>query len=1149
MAQLFSSKLIIVISFLLFANKISGQQWNGVTTQTASTSKTIITGSTSDLLNVKVEIPGFYLKEVLNEGKKFQKALLPDGHPILAKGNPDLQKLCFTFELPSNGDMEVNILSSKYVEYNNIEILPFNDEQTRNGSGYTFLKGEQYSTNAFYPTELIEYQKPFIVRNTRSQAYQVYPLQYNPITKILRFYYQLEFNIKNKGNAGENALESNDYRIKSIEGIESGSIKSKTSLLKSRQLPSERGKLLIICPENFVAAIIPLAEWRKQTGIATEIVYAEKFKTAEDIKSFVKEYYYANGNLAYLLLVGDAKQVPPYNYAYGSSDNYYSYLAGDDHYPEILVGRISAESIKDVEVQVTRTLQYEKNPGADANWIANATGLGSTLSPGDDGEADFEHIRNLLKTLKTTTYTKVNELLDGTQGGNDAEGNPTPEEVTRIVNQGTGIIFYAGHGSPLQMTTGSIKKSLVDGLNNTGKYPLIWSAACENGNFENKLCIAESWMRATNSKGQPTGALAALMAAGSQTSYPPMEAQDKIAELLSDPKEGLATMGAISVKGMMSMNDVYGNAGFATTDTWILFGDPSLRVRTSVPKTFIVQHKSYIGAGQNIFTVECNTTSGFACLSNEGEILGTAVLVEGKAIIYMDKPVYGENITLTITAINYLPYIKTIPVIKNTIASEKYSPQNHSRLQPINSTFSWDSGDGGKADYYLFYLGTDNPPSNIINGAKLTATQIKAQNNLDYNQLYYWKVVPVNGFGMAESKVLQFETVFAPDDDFETTFKSSQAWCEDNLLKGWVHDESQFFDGKQSIRSGQISDNEFSSLKYDYDVTNCDFVSFWSKTSSEQGDKLKFLIDSLVVGEWSGISDWNFHSYKVDAGKHRIEWRYEKNGSLEAGEDAAWIDNIHLPIHSAATATSQGEGSVCKGSVFEAYSKVQNYSSITWRTDGDGTFTDNTLENVTYKPGILDTFNEKTTLHMQVKGYDGCPEITTDLFLDINALPVINLPSDTIITDGSFIELDATTSGVISYNWEPGGSMSPVFVIDSTGTEHGSKTASVTLMSPQGCTSTKNILVHFNNPDVTDIYTIYPNPNNGNFTLQPMKGSAVIDQMRLIDMEGKVVWSSEEKSNIVGAKQMSIPGLKNGTYYLVTTNLNGRTINPIVIQY
>jgi len=221
---------------------------------------------------------------------------------------------------------------------------------------------------------------------------------------------------------------------------------------------------------------------------------------------------------------------------------------------------------------------------------------------------------------------------------------------------------------------------------------------------------------------------------------------------------------------------------------------------------------------------------------------------------------------------------------------------------------------------------------------------------------------------------------------------------------------------------------------------------------------------------------------------------------------------------------------------------------VQWISDGDGRFDDNTNVNAIYTPGSIETENRKTTLHIKIKGYDGCPVLSKSVHLDIHSLPVISLPSDTLITEGSSVTLDATIPGNNSYEWQPYGSRSAQINIDSLSSINHSKSATLIVSNDQGCTSSKIITIHFNNPAIADEYKIYPNPSNGNFTLQPLKGSSVIETMKLIDGKGRVMWSKEETINIIGSKEFSIDGLTTGEYYLVSENKNGHSVNPIIFR-
>jgi hypothetical protein len=75
-------------------------------------------------------------------------------------------------------------------------------------------------------------------------------------------------------------------------------------------------------------------------------------------------------------------------------------------------------------------------------------------------------------------------------------------------------------------------------------------------------------------------------------------------------------------------------------------------------------------------------------------------------------------------------------------------------------------------------------------------------------------------------------------------------------------------------------------------------VSFARKVSSEREyDFLRFYIDGVKRGEWSGEEDWGVVSFPLTSGVHTLEWSYEKDGSVSNGQDAAWVDSLVIPTN------------------------------------------------------------------------------------------------------------------------------------------------------------------------------------------------------------------------------------------------------------
>ncbi len=103
----------------------------------------------------------------------------------------------------------------------------------------------------------------------------------------------------------------------------------------------------------------------------------------------------------------------------------------------------------------------------------------------------------------------------------------------------------------------------------------------------------------------------------------------------------------------------------------------------------------------------------------------------------------------------YILFIDNVRLYE-TILNEVPSPavvtqplDNTSNVM-FDTTFSWEA-QSGNVDGYLFNLGTDNPPSNIISNENLTEETSYTSANLDFDTTYYWQVVPYNEIGLAEN--------------------------------------------------------------------------------------------------------------------------------------------------------------------------------------------------------------------------------------------------------------------------------------------------------------------------------------------------------------------------------------------------------------
>ena len=657
----------IIAVLLAITTILNATNWVSINSNTPVPTKISLVNSNVKSSVVKLQLDGYYMSDVIINNMVTNKIGIQNGTPLLKKGAPDVQKITTSVIIPNMGSTKVSIVSSKFKEYKNIMLTPSKGNLYRdvNPDDVNYEFGEEYSNNSFYPGELASVREPYIMRDYRGQTIVFYPVQYNPVTKILRVYSEIEVEVVTDGIAGINTIDTqknNKTVSQTFQGIYAKQFIN-YSTTSSRYTPiAEQGNMLIISYGDFMDAMQPLIDWKIQSGMPVEIVDVATIGGASQIKQYIADYY-NNTGVTFVLLVGDAAQVPSSTAGGNDSDNNYVYIVGSDHYPDALIGRFSAQSEGDVNIQVARTIEYEKDPITDPDWYSEAIGIGSDQGPGDDNEYDYEHIRNINDDLLGFTYTYAYELFDGSQGGEDAPGNPSPTDVALAVNSGATIINYTGHGSNTSWGTTGFSNSDVNNLTNVGKWPFIFSVACVNGNFVNNTCFAEAWLRAENN-GEPTGAIATIMSTINQSWNPPMCGQDEMDDILTEqyPDNIKRTFAGVALNGCLQMNDEYGTGGDEMTDTWTVFGDPSVMVRTATPQNMTVV-TSPILLGTDSYTITCDANGGLAALTNDGEIISTAVVENGQAVFSFTPLTQPGMVDLVITAFNYRPYIGQVEVI------------------------------------------------------------------------------------------------------------------------------------------------------------------------------------------------------------------------------------------------------------------------------------------------------------------------------------------------------------------------------------------------------------------------------------------------------------------------------------------------------
>lgn len=687
------------------------------TTITTTDAVSVSVQESDDMTTIHYTLNTFTKTPVMINGNEYVRITLGDEPNSLLAGTPDLPSVHRSIIIPEAMTMNVRITDASYTEYKGIFVTPSKGNllRTINPADVPYEFGEVYTKNSWYPSAVVELQEPYYLRDFRGQVITIHPFQYNPVEATLRFYNDITVEVSPSEQSGIHEqqilpLDSDFLSIYKHHFINFDQVRYDPV--------SEQGRMLVIVYDDFYDAMLPFVEWKNLKGIQTEMVPVSTIGNADAIKTYITDYYNTYG-LTFVLLVGDANQVPPLYAGYAASDPSYGYIVGNDHYVDLFVGRFSAENIGHVQTQVNRTITYERDPVEGAEWYEKGVGIGSSQGPGDDSEMDYQHIRNIRTLLLGFTYSVVDELYDGSQGGEDASGNPTPTMVAASLNDGRSIINYCGHGSQTSWGTSGFSNTNVNALTNDNMLPFIVSVACNNGEFDYGTCFGEAWLRATHD-GQPIGAIGAYMSTISQSWDPPMEAQDEFNNVLVRlyPENIRTTYGALCYEGAMAMIDEYGSSGIGEADYWTVFGDPSVQVRTDIPAGLVVTHDEFIEEGATTFELDVVGVSGALCaISNSGQLLGNGYSDEtGHAVITFYGPITGTSeVQLVVTGFNAIPYMATITVGNPNEAPEKPAkPTGESNGKPgtvytystqttdINGDevyYMWDWGDGNVSDW------------------------------------------------------------------------------------------------------------------------------------------------------------------------------------------------------------------------------------------------------------------------------------------------------------------------------------------------------------------------------------------------------------------------------------------------------------------
>ncbi len=647
------------------------------------------------------------------------------------EGKPNLPTSSRFVAIPNGSTVNYSINSSQFQTINNVDLIAAAPIKAGNDdTPSTYEKDSSiYGVNAFYPESPVIISEVMNLRGVQTVILSVTPYQYNPVTKVLKVYHDLDISLSfvgGDGHFGEDRLRSPYY-----DPILQQSLMNYNQLpaidyeTRMREWVSNRPtgcEYLIVIPNNetFRPYAQQLANYRIRQGIKTEVKSLSEMGCSNtgELKNYFHNAYstWAIPPVA-VLLFGDhntnmANGIPAETISHPTegtciTDNQYADCTGD-YLPDICFARLVAASATEAKMMVDKTLDYEYNhPNMNASTYQNPiTALGWQTERWFQicSEVVGGYWRNHGKEP-----VRINAIYDGTPGsiwssnqntymvtsyfGPNGRGyipatpaelggwtGGTAQQVVTAVNNGAFILQHRDHGYNQGWGEPSFSTSHVSQMNNTDKLTFVMTINCQTGNFNySGNCLVEAFMRRThNNKG--AGAVGCV--GPTQTSF--SFVNDAFVWGMYDlfdpnfmPDYGpyannsgnwMPAFGNIAGKYFLAQSSWPYNAGskYITYQMFTAHCDAFLRLYTTVPQTMNVTHSNDILPSDTHIQVTAPTGATIA-LTVGSNIIAVATATGSSQNISFAQQEPGANIHIVVTKQDYLRYENDIEVLSTAV--------------------------------------------------------------------------------------------------------------------------------------------------------------------------------------------------------------------------------------------------------------------------------------------------------------------------------------------------------------------------------------------------------------------------------------------------------------------------------------------------
>ena len=1164
-------KVTLFFSLLLAVGMLHAQQF----TYNDSWGKAgfSLAATESSTVEVIYSIPYFALEDQLVNGQAMKNIVLPGNFLFNDEGAPNLPGQGRYIAIPTGSAPKIRIVNQRTEVFHNIDILPAPviPLETDDSPLRHIKNMDIYGRNAFYPASPVKLSEVTSVRGTDAVILGITPFQYNPVTKDLIVYRDLQIAIDFEG--GNGTFGDVAFRSPYWDGLMSDLLLNFNTLPEVdytarmntllQSVPEvDECEYIIISPTgaDFLSWADSIAKFRNEQGILTKVFPVDQIggNTTTAIEGFIDNAYntWTIKPVACLLLGdygtdGTMNIIAPIYNSYCASDNIYADVVGNDMMPDVVLARMTANNNTQLTTFITKFLDYERNPETDTAFYNHPiTALGWQTERWF--QLCSEIVGGYFKWVKGRQPNRINAVYQGNPNvdpwstatntstiiaffgpaglgyipatpqelGGFSGGNSTM--ITNSINAGAFFIQHRDHGMETGWGEPAYNNGNINQLTNE-KLLHVFSINCLTGKYNwGGECFTEKFHRHTKN-GYNAGALSVTGA--SETSYSFVNdtyVWGMIDNLWPDfmPADTtfphhrglLPSFGNAAGKWFLK----YSNWPYNTNNkavTYNLFhhhGDAFSCLYDTVPAALTVNHDPTIQYGSTSFAVTANQGALIA-LSDNGTLLATAIGA-GSTPVTLTIPVLppGTMLKVVVTMTNYFRYQSLVEVISNVLTANFIA--SATAICTGTSVDFTDQSYGSPTSWSWTFDG----------GTPGTSTAQNHQGILyETAGTYTVSLTVTDGISVSTETKNNYIAVF----NIPTAGFSTGTLCEDIPV-------------------------EFTDLTN----PNGGILTGWYWNF---GDPNSGVFDTSTLQNPT-------HTY-VDAGSYIVTLVATNNGTC-SNTIAQTILVEGKPLQAA---IPQGDALVCQASTGNLFTTDPLTGAISYEWTLDPTeagFLTGTTNEVSL--AVSDTYSGVASLFVRGINACGSGEISDPLVLTVQEiLPApANSPAGPDTVDlKTVISSDFTIepiTGATGYSWfidpETAGTL------NSTGTTltvtwdpsfRGN--ASITVRGetdecPGYISQPKNVHVK-STVGIQELNAyglmVYPNPSTGKFTLVLHPGDPQIVRIRIFNVLGTTVYF-EDNVAISGKvfRTIDLSALPRGIYHLKVEGARGTAIQKIVIE-